>query len=210
MHAGASPLNQDARTITHSHAAYRRPHGMTSTPAARASTTEPASQSHDRQAIQAKLLFDEGMAKWNSQDVSGALMAFEKSVRTKPSSDAHYNLANCYHHMGDRQRALEHWKLSLEQQPRADAHVNIANALALFERKVDAAIPHYEAAVELEPEDGEIRYNFGVVLEAASRLDDAAEHFVIANKLGIAKAGERLERVLKKILSTKPDAPKKD
>eukprot|EP00842_Homolaphlyctis_polyrhiza_P006249 jgi/Hompol1/6625/HPOL_001903-RA len=161
------------------------------------------SSASDSMTLKANEWFELGVDKWNKEDYLGAQDAFEKSIWTRPTSDAHFNLGNVFHSQGKHDKALEQWKQSIDLSPRADAHVNMANVLALIKRDLATAIPHYKAAIELSPEDGEIHYNFGVVLDASSRLEEAVDHYQQARKLGVEQAEKNLRNALAKLIGAK-------
>jgi tetratricopeptide (TPR) repeat protein len=140
----------------------------------------------------AQKVFNEGLEKWNREDLVGAQSSFEKSIQSFPTSDAYFNLANVFHTQGMHDKAIEYWKKSLELGERADAHVNIANVMAIFQRNAEGALPHYEKALELSPEDPEINYNFGVVLDSCGKLEKAIEQYSIAVSWGLEQAEKNL------------------
>lgn len=143
-------------------------------------------------STKAQSIFQKGLLKWNQDDIPGAIDAFKESIKEFPTSDAYFNLANSYHSEQKYQKALESWQKSLELNPRADAHVNIANVLAIVQKEPHKAIKHYESAIELEPTDGEINYNFAVVLDSMGELDRAIEQYSIAVSWGIEQAEKNL------------------
>lgn len=71
---------------------------------------------------------------------------------------------------------------------RSDAHVNLANLYALLRKNYDKAAEYYEKAILITPDDGEIYYNFGLVLDAAQRYEQAISAFERAMELGISNA----------------------
>ena len=167
-----------------------------------------SSQANDQLSINAKKWFDEGLTKWNKEDIQGALECFEKSVLIKPTADAHYNLANCYHSQGKHTKAIVQWKHSVDLVPRADSYCNIANAHALIHGDRVAALPYYEKALKMAPEDGEIHFNFAAVLDAdsgddQSKLEKAVLHYQKARQLGISQADKNLRNALARLAGMK-------
>jgi Tfp pilus assembly protein PilF len=59
---------------------------------------------------------------------------------------------------------------------------------------------HYKIASELEPHDGEIQYNFGVILDSMGRLQEAEERYALAIKNGVQQAEKNLRNVRVRIL----------
>ncbi|KAJ1332333.1 hypothetical protein BSLG_008638 [Batrachochytrium salamandrivorans] len=157
----------------------------------------------DPLTTKAREWYNTGLTMWNNDDIPGAIDAFEKSLHTQPNSDAYFNLGNCLYTQGKHESALTQWKLSLDLLPRTDAHVNIANVHAIIKKDLATAVPHYEAALKITPEDGEVHYNYGVVLDAASRLEEAIHHYQQARKLGVEVADKNLRNALAKLIGQK-------
>ncbi|KAI8818948.1 uncharacterized protein EV422DRAFT_126312 [Fimicolochytrium jonesii] len=172
----------------------------TSIQASRALRTQSlcrASFSGNDPSAKAQQLFDQGLQKWNTDDVQGALECYQQSIWTAATGDAYYNIANCYLQLGKHQSAVDAWKKSLELSPgRADAHVNLANVYALILKRHDEALAHYENALNLEPKDGQIHYNFAVVLDSMGNLDKAIEHYKIAVENGTTVAQKNLRNAM--------------
>ncbi|KAI8928213.1 hypothetical protein BC831DRAFT_510267 [Entophlyctis helioformis] len=167
--AAVRPLSlAAARTHTNTHT-------QTRTLSARGfSTSSPASASTDPPETDAKVAksrtsFNTGIDAWNAGDIVTAMTHFRASIAHHPSSDAYFNLANCHHSQGDHTQALEGWRKSIDLSPRPDAYVNMANTHAIVLRDTAGALPFYRKALELAPMDGEIHYNFAVVLDAAAK-----------------------------------------
>lgn len=163
-----------------------------------ASISSPADS---EKVVKSQHHFNRGVEHWNLNDMNSAKTEFKQSISVLPSSDAYFNLANVYHNSGETEKAVEYWLKSIDLSPRADAHVNIANVLAIMLKNIRESIPHYEKALELSPEDGEIHYNFGVVLDANGDLEKAMEQYQIAVKSGIEPAEKNLRNARAKYIS---------
>ena len=146
----------------------------------------------EAQTNKARIFYNQGLEKWNNDNLLGAKEAFQNSINTLPTSDALFNLGNVLHSMGNSSEALKFWEKSLEMKPTADAHLNIANVLALILKDPKGAYEHYEKALELSPEDGEINYNYGTVLDAFGQLEKSIEQYSIAVSWGIEQAEKNL------------------
>lgn len=97
---------------------------------------------------------------------------------------------------------MKAWKKSLELSPdRADAHVNLANVHALRLKDPETAISHYEAALRIEPNDGEIHYNFAVVLDSMGKLQKAIEEYRLAVQNGTTVAEKNLRNAMARLMS---------
>ncbi|KAJ2997924.1 hypothetical protein HDV02_005019 [Globomyces sp. JEL0801] len=129
-----------------------------------------------------------GVSKWNLDDFKGAKEYFQLSINDFPTSDAYYNLAN------------------LEQMD--DAHVNIANVLTIKLQNRTDALVHYKEALKLSPEDGEIHYNYAVVLDSMGQLESAIDEYTIAINLGIEMAEKNLRNAKAKLIASKAEQTK--
>lgn len=155
------------------------------------------------------------MQFWNNDELELAKKSFENSISQLPTSDAFYNLGNVFHSLGNVDSSIANWKKSLEQSERADALVNLANVYALSKvcpflrvqcwkcssfsvsdnlpyQDFKSALPYYERALELDQEDGEVHYNYAVVLDNDGQLEKAIEQYQIALSFGIVQAENTL------------------
>jgi tetratricopeptide (TPR) repeat protein len=151
----------------------------------------PSAQA-EMQTSKAQIYYNQGIEKWNQDNLVGAKESFMQSIEVQPTSDALFNLGNVLHSLGHSSEAMKNWSKSLELKPTADAHLNIANVLALVVKEPKKAYEHYEKALELSPEDGEINYNYGVVLDAFGELEKAVAQYSIAVSWGIEHAEKNL------------------
>ena len=149
----------------------------------------------------AQIFYNQGIEKWNQDNLIGAKESFLQSIEVFPTSDALFNLGNVLHNLGNSSEAMEYWSKSLKLKPTADAHLNIANVLALVAKDPKGAYEHYEEALKLSPEDGEINYNYGVVLDAFGELEKAIEQYSIAVSWGIEHAEKNLRNARARWLS---------
>ncbi|KAJ3090172.1 hypothetical protein HK102_004476 [Quaeritorhiza haematococci] len=167
----------------------------------RASSPNP-SISLDPVTEKAQHWFEEGGKRWNAGDVAGALEAYEKSCWSKGTADAYFNVGNCNYALGKFEKAITGWERSLSLDPhRADAHVNLANTYALHLKDIDRATTHYEAAIRIQPKDGEIHFNYAVVLDSMGHLEKAIEHYNKAVESGIERANQNLRNAVAKVKS---------
>ncbi|KAJ3229344.1 hypothetical protein HDU78_009097 [Chytriomyces hyalinus] len=144
----------------------------------------------DASAIaKARDLLAQGTLHLEQQDFEGANAAFEKSVQLHPTSDGFYNLANTLFSLGKSSDAVKAWTRCIDIEPhQIDAHVNLANVYALSLRDPVKAIEHYKIAASINPADGEVQYNYAVVLDSMGRLEEAIELYDLASKNGIEEA----------------------
>lgn len=95
-----------------------------------------------------------------------------------------------------------------EKQLAAAACMNLGAHYALA-REVETGIKFLESAAELDPEDGEIRFNLGATLASVGKHDEAIKEFEEAEKLGIEIAREMIEK-LEKGIDSKDETAEKD
>lgn len=70
---------------------------------------------------------------------------------------------------------------------RSDCHTNLANYFLTLQPDLKQALKHLRSASELSPNDGEVRYNFGLALEKDGQLELALENYLRAEELGVDK-----------------------
>lgn len=144
--------------------------------------------------MEANIALNKGLEYWNQDNLPKAKLALETSIKLIPTSDAYYNLGNIYYSMGKMDSSIKNWLKSLELQDghtRTDALVNLANCYALS-KDFERAIEFYEKALALDNEDGEIHYNYAVVLDNCGKLEKAIEEYQIAISFGVVQAENTL------------------
>ncbi|KAI8610905.1 hypothetical protein BC830DRAFT_1172347 [Chytriomyces sp. MP71] len=159
----------------------------------------------------ARDLFNEGTNRWNKNDLNGARDAFQESTKLHATSDNFYNLGNSLYSLGKNEEAVSAWQQCIAIEPnQLDAHVNLANVYALHLKNVEKAMEHYQIAVDINPVDGEVQYNYGVVLDSVGRLEDAIEMYEAALANGIKQAETNLKNATARWLGKQIEASKKD
>ncbi|KAK0522073.1 hypothetical protein OC842_006575 [Tilletia horrida] len=157
----------------------------------------PASSINDPAEEEAQRHMEEGTALIESGDLESAKKAYERSLAIKESSSALFNLGVCQYHAKDLTAAIESWNRVIELSPSSsDAHMNIASAFVMsVPPRPDLAIDHLKTAANLNPEDAEIQFNLGAVLEACEQLEEAAKAYQRAFDGGIARAEMNLRNI---------------
>ncbi|ORX90932.1 TPR-like protein [Basidiobolus meristosporus CBS 931.73] len=153
---------------------------------------------------QAQQYLEEGTEALNNGKLEEAIVQYTKSVEVKPTATGYYNLGVCYYQLGQPQEAVDAWKLSLNLSPsHSDLHLNLASVYYMHLKDSEKALEHIEQASNLAPYDGEIFYNYGVMLDASGKLEQAIEKYKIAKELGIERAETNLRNAMARILKDK-------
>ncbi|KAJ1653889.1 hypothetical protein IWQ61_006084 [Dispira simplex] len=163
----------------------------------------------------AQQLFEKGIAHLQKGENEHAQDCFQQSASLVPSAAAYYNLGVSLYQTSQFEPAVDAWRKSLEQAPdHADAHLNLASAYFMHLKDLPRALEHLRQASELAPNDGEVFYNYGCILEAAGQLQTAVEKYRKAVELGIDKAQANLRnctaRLLKQKLAQPGSKPRSD
>ncbi|MBC7815347.1 MAG: tetratricopeptide repeat protein [Planctomycetaceae bacterium] len=109
-----------------------------------------------------------------------ALAHLQVSVRLEPLPESHGNLGLLLAKLERFDEALTHYRESLRKGPSSRVQANLARLLARLGRH-DEALPEFQRAIELTPDDPELRLQFVESLVDLRRVDDAlAELDVIA------------------------------
>ncbi|CAD6939064.1 unnamed protein product [Tilletia controversa] len=171
--------------------------------ASEAVSTTPTSSINDPAEEEAQRFLEEGTALIESGDIENAKKAYERSLAIKESSSALFNLGVCQYHNKDLTEAIASWNRVIELSPSSsDAHMNIASAFVMsVPPRPDLAVDHLKTAASISPEDAEIQFNLGAVLEACEQLEEAAKAYKRALDGGIARAETNLRNISAKLAS---------
>lgn len=74
--------------------------------------------------------------------------------------------------------------------PGAPLRANVIGAHYVLSKQMPKGEKYLRRATELDPQDGEIRYNLGATLAAMGKIEDAIVEFERAQERGIEVAGE--------------------
>lgn len=168
------------------------------------SSIEPSEQ-------ESRELIEEGSSLLEKGDIEGALAKYEESVLIRPTPTGYYNLGIALYHLKKIPEAIESWNRSLADHPSADVHTNLASAYILSKPPQPfKALEHLKKAVELDPTDGEIRFNLGAVNEANEHLAEALAEYNQARQLGVTRAEQNIRNVGAKLLRKRLEEEKAD
>jgi tetratricopeptide (TPR) repeat protein len=124
---------------------------------------------------------ERGLDLYKKKEYSAAVSAFRMSISLDPTAqnavDASQYMSNAYLAMGDSESAIKSLKTFIEQNSTLDtAHANLAQFLFTQDR-YDEAVTEYEAAVELNPSEGN-RYALGQAYLQTGETGKAEEQFM--------------------------------
>ncbi len=105
-----------------------------------------------------------------------ALEIYQKLVRLDPKNDAYIlGLGEYYYQNGELQKAVEVWMRLLESSlEEAEAHAKLGQVLSEH-GLVDRGLDHFEKAVEVAPDDLNVRRGLALAYERARKWDESVE-----------------------------------
>lgn len=144
-----------------------------------------------------------GFDAMDASDIPSAKDAYSSVLAIDDkNADALYNLGICHYSERNMAAAITLWEDAIDVAPSSDAHMNLSNAYALsVPARPDKAIYHIKEAARLSPEDPEIQYNMGALLEACEQLSEAAVAYKRALDGGVERASQNLRNCNAKILA---------
>lgn len=92
-------------------------------------------------AAQAKLRYEEGKAAYEDARFADAIRAFSEADVLAPRAALSFNIARAYERLGDRARALEHYRDYLRRAPDAENAATVRARIDTLEQAPDAAVP---------------------------------------------------------------------
>jgi len=108
---------------------------------------------------------------------SDALVHYAEAVKLAPEfAEAETNWARALAEHDRLADALPHFRRALELQGNAATQLDLANALSAAGR-TDEAVPCYEAALRLQPDDGALHCSLGNALARLDRFAEAIDHY---------------------------------
>ncbi len=133
-----------------------------------------------RQALElarARAAYDRGVALAQTDDISGAIAAFEEAIRLQPEFlEALENLAGMYCASGQFDKGIEKYNAALLIRPGdADTHFMIGRAL-IAAGKAPAAEEHWKEAVHLRPDHAQAHLGLAEFAEQRGDAESARRH----------------------------------
>jgi tetratricopeptide (TPR) repeat protein len=119
-----------------------------------------------------------------------------------------FNLGVIYHQKADQTKALTYWKeaatlpigenealLEAEEMNLAAAAFMNLGAHHVLSQETEKGLGFLQAAADLDPEDGEIRYNLAATLASMGKLEEAIKEFEAAEERGIEIARQVIDKI---------------
>ncbi|WFD00322.1 hypothetical protein MYAM1_003070 [Malassezia yamatoensis] len=138
-------------------------------------------------------------------DLTKAMQHYRTSIEVQENASAYYNLGVCLYQEQDLEGAVAAWKETLRISPKsADAHTNMASAYIMSKpSRPDLALEHLRTAASQSPDDAEIHFNLGAVLEACEELEEAIEAYEKAVQGGIQRAEQNVRNCMAKLMAAR-------
>ena len=133
--------------------------------------------------IQSQELMNEAQKLLELGSTEMAMEAYMQAHQIYPSAIALYNMGNIYFQMGRIDDSRESWRKSIGMDDKhADVYVNLGNLELGFGKDPLKAIELYEKALQLCPQDGEIRFNLAMAYEKHGQLEIALKQYEESRK----------------------------
>lgn len=118
---------------------------------------------------------------------------WEDTLAKNPSAAmAHNNLGEELTRQKRYEEAVLHFRQGLALLDHPDTRTNLGSLLAVLGH-VDEAIPHFEAALRMDPDQADIHTNLGRALSLSGRFDEAVQHLREAIRIDPASIPPRLQ-----------------
>ena len=159
---------------------------------------------------------EEAIAIYNTLLSRNDLKRIEKRL-------AFFNLGVIHHRKGDSEKGVAYWKdaasipvgenealLDAEELELAAAAFMNLGAHYVLTEDIEKGLEYLQAAAELDPSDGEIRYNLAATLATMGRHEDAIREFEAAEERGIEIAREVIDKIKQGLEENEKSAEKKE
>ncbi|WFD32506.1 hypothetical protein MSPP1_003554 [Malassezia sp. CBS 17886] len=170
-----------------------------------ATERDPSVSLKDPSEEEAQKMLESGTLALESGDLAKAKADYGMSIKVHENSSAYYNLGVVLYQEHDLEGAIGAWADALRVSPDSpDAHTNIASAYIMSQpSRPDKAVDHLKIAAEQAPDDPEIHFNLGAVLEALEQLEGAVGSYKRAAEGGIERANENVRNCEAKIIGAR-------
>jgi tetratricopeptide (TPR) repeat protein len=118
-----------------------------------------------------------GMLLMRQNRPEEAMQYYRRAVELDPGyAEARVNYGNALLSRGDKDGAFSQYSQAAARRPdNVEAQFKLANMLFTEKNRADLAIPHYAAAVSVDPNRADIRTNLAAALMAVGRFEEAKE-----------------------------------
>ena len=107
---------------------------------------------------------------------------YEKAIELQPSFKCYLNLGNSYNEMLDFDTALKYYEIAITYDPNFYAVYNNIGGILYKQRRPHEAIPVFKKAIELKPDDCEVKYNMGMAQLVTGELIQGWKNYENRNK----------------------------
>ncbi|MCX6252583.1 MAG: tetratricopeptide repeat protein [Bacteroidetes bacterium] len=137
-----------------------------------------------------------GIAKYNTNDVEGALSDYTRAIAENPGyAGAFYNRGITYYNDRQFEKAMGDYTRAIALNPHFFSCYTARGVLEMDVLQNDSlAMVDYNRAIEVNPSFAQAYYNRGILALRRSDLTNACKDFQIVKKLGYSRADELIHR----------------
>ena len=135
---------------------------------------------------------------------------------------AFFNLGVIHHRKGETEKGIKYWQDAVsipisgtdalieaeEIELAAAANMNLG-AHYVLNKETEKGLKYLQAAADLDPDDGEIRYNLAAALTANGQHEEAIKEFEASAERGIDIAKEVIQKIKEGLADNEKNNPEK-
>ncbi len=122
--------------------------------------------------------FNRGILKTDSGDIDGAVSDFTRCIEMMPDYlTAYYKRGLVYEKKSDYKRAVKDYNTVLKKKPLHFGSLFQRGLIHARYKRYNLAIKDLTAAAAVEPRNGAVQYNIGVVMEEIGNYEEAKKYF---------------------------------